>query len=246
MIWVLLFSIIFNSDNTLFLIPKVNNHIKTVVHDQGKRDAYKSIEQNIKAYRKAFIKKQKQHRKDLQRLNLSYHSKAEDYQMAIDRFTASLDTLAKKELATRIKITELFSKEESQQLIVLLHSDIIKQQKKVNKHQEKFKKKWDKTILGIANDFNTHPKSTNIKCFLKENKQQFYKHIDNYQACFLPRNTDILDPDFSNEEVAELLNMSMTIKDEMARSIIELRFYLNDLVEEDDWKKMAKQLNKVL
>ncbi len=91
MIWALAFTILFKmlGGGPSFLVPKLDNYVKKHVVENSRKEAVLEILKESKKEKKALIKKNKKHFKELKKLYKSRDTKLVDFEEVLDKILAN-------------------------------------------------------------------------------------------------------------------------------------------------------------
>lgn len=244
MLWALLFTIIFGS-NDLFVINNINKYTRKHVTDKERAAEIKEIRKEHKTIRKAFQKSGGEYIKRLSSLLLNKETSEEDFISLFEEEMKVRKDYQDHELQIRLKTRKALKKEEWDAIIDDAKKDFAKYSKYVKTNKEKTDKHvqelHDKILLIQNAEHRMHALT-----FYFEQITQYEKLIEDYYNFYFPRNKTLLDYDLTVEEWEE---MQIELNDKrlkIYRLLVEAHSSLQPHTTDQEWKFISRQLRRLV
>lgn len=230
---------------TFFLDPEVNKNVKEYVVDKEKEKQIEGIIKKMSSDQKAFFKKRKKnYTVKLKELNENYSSTQEDFVKIFADYMTELKNYQTGYWEKEVQIRNLISEEEWSQIM----------QKNLSKpSKDKTKKELDKAMDKMFDDISESCRkavsdSSKLASLLDEVEVQ--KGLaTNLVNDFLELNykdlPSIRNKDTKLEELETYTDIIDDLRSKLLRQFTELRFELVKSVNEDEWKKLSKDLEGI-
>ena len=221
-----------------FMIPKLDNYVKTHVVDDSRKDKVIVLLKDAKKKRKEVVKKNKKLLKELTKLSMSRETNQADFDQLM---TKILEAQTESQQAN-ILVTQEAQKNITSDEWVAIEADVAKSLEKSNKKRTKQAAKIEKRFLKWENLIS--------KTLTDEDKRkQAIESVDKLKTVYL-RNYKIIQDELLNEnsimyqynasetELTALQEEFINLIKEIYQTNVSTHFDLVDLSTPEEWKKM--------
>ncbi|TAJ03426.1 hypothetical protein DMA11_24145 [Marinilabiliaceae bacterium JC017] len=245
MIWALLFTLIFGGNNSLYLVPKLNKHIKRNVENKADIKELQSLLKENRKQKKAFNKTHKGFIKEFKKLNACRNTSCEEFDAVFTKAMTERKHLQKTDAKMKVASTNYISEEEWKAIIKAAQKDInkvIKQQKKEKQKQEKVFQKLNRTIRQSIEDETKKQKALEASDRLKES---FFNIIDSYNNYITNTNSTIFSYHTTKEQLMEAQTRANQLRKELHLAITDMHFEMAESTNPREFKKVIRLINKL-
>ncbi len=232
-----LMAILFGGDSP-FVIPKLDNYVKTHVVDDGRKEIVIELLKDAKSKRKAKVK---QDGKQLKKLDHLFNSR-ETSKEEMNEVVRSIIDLQTESQKANIRVNQEAQKnittEEWDAIMIDIGKGLEKTNKTLNKANAKISKaytKWENKIAKTIVDKDKNAKAVesaqNLKTVYLKNREIIQEELMN-------KNSIMYKYQEAEKELDELQNKFNQSLEEVLQSVIDTHFELVELTTEDEWKKI--------
>ena len=221
-----------------FMIPKLDNYVKTHVVDDSRKDKVIVLLKDAKKKRKEVVKKNKKLLKELTKLSMSRETKQADFDQLM---TKILEAQTESQQAN-ILVTQEAQKNITSDEWVAIEADVAKSLEKSNKKRTKKAAKVEKRFLKWENII-----SKNLTD--EDKRKQAIESVDKLKTVFL-RNYKIIQDELLNDksimyqykasetELTALQEKFINLIKEVYQTNVSTHFKLVELSTPEEWKKI--------
>jgi hypothetical protein len=246
-IFTLISLLLFGDAQQYFFVENLEKGVKEYVVDKERSNEIKMLLKEVKDETKSFNKVRKKQLKELRSMNLNVELERNDFTELFDQLAEKRSEYQRKVISQRIHAVEKIENEEWQNIIdysnAALDKQIAKAEKKKKKNEKDAFASVEKTIIKSLTNTDNQNAALSALNKLKSD-------LNDMNQGFLDINT---------KENKVLINKSASLSDGMAiseemnslrakawNSMLDFRFTLKDIAEEDQWIKIMKSLNKAV
>jgi hypothetical protein len=229
---------IFLGGDSPFVIPKLDNYVKTHVVDDGRKTIVLEYLKDAKAKRKAKVK---QTNKEIKKLDHLFNSRETTREEMNTAFAKIIETQAESQKAN-IRVNQEAQKnitaEEWNTIMLDIGDGLVKTNKKISKMNTKISKiytNWEakigKTIADKKKREKALASARNLKAIYLKNRSIVQDELMNKKSIMYQYN-------IPEDELATLQNKFIELTEEVLQAVITTHFELMELTTEEEWKKI--------
>ena len=228
------------------LILKMDKHIKEYVVDKDRQQAIKTEIKAVKKQQKSYQKDTKKHTKELKALvgDQSADQAAFDALfLAANEFETKMNEAF---IARRIRIQDLMSEEEWDQVLAASEKTFKKEKKANDKILSKGKKALAKMEKQLVGSFNDSEKKKQAELSASEFSGTLYastEEILNYNQF---DEETLIDYNAVESELLAVLENYSQEWDSMLQALVKVHMELAKIATPDEWKSVSKALKKII
>ena len=249
-LFTLLFTVVFGTSESPFILPKAEKTIKKNIEDKDRREEILTIMKNYKKEWKALEKTKKQQAKSLSKLNKDRNTDTEALAELLRTSRKQREKLNSKLIDGRIKIAGMIKQEEWDEIMKGVIIIKPKTEKKLTKAETKTLLRKDKKIAAIREEIEAAFRDTVKRKEVSEYLLRFEEDITDLiteNNTFTYKDQDVLrDQAATREEVAEVIQRLEDFREKVHHSFLDLRKNLVSLSTEENWPELSKALEKFI
>ncbi len=241
---------IFGSEDSPFLIPKIEKKIKHTITDKDRKKEILAVMKDYKKDWKALGKTKKKQVKSFGKLNKDRNA---DPQVLLDLFETSRQQRAEqnnKLINGRIKVAGLIKQEEWDNLMKGVLEVKPKTTKKLTKAEAKTLLKQDKKLMAIGDEieaaFTDSAKREEATKYLLQFEENIAELLAGSQELNYKDQEVLRNREASSEEIARVIQKLENFRTNVHQSYLDLRKKLVELSTEENWPALAKALGKFI
>lgn len=237
-------AILFGSPQNDLLLTQIGKYAKKEIVEKDRRDIVLTEIKAVKQIQKDYGKTTKKHKKAFEKLVNNHATTQAEY----DAFIVEMADYERKVnsifIPHRIVVQKALTQQELDEIVISAKKDVQKASKSTTKKLKAFKKILEKNKKNL------------IKHFDNSEVEELSLRLDDFNKKAYQYGEDILTYDPTEEEL--LLNKEATAEDllkvidanveqwkKLLNAFTHLNTELAKVVSEDDWKSVAKELNKL-
>jgi len=240
MIWALVITLLVTilGGDSPFMVPKLDNYVKTHVVDDSRKDEIIILLKDAKKKRKEVTKVNKKLLKELTKLSLSRETKQADFDQLLKKILEAQTESQKANISVTRKAQESITPEEW----AAIEADIAKSLKKSDKKRTKQAAKVEKRFLKWENIISKHIAD-------EQKSKQAVESIDKFKTVYLRNYKIIQDELVNNKSImyqykaseSELISLQkefVNLIKEVYQTSVSAHFELVELSTPEEWKKI--------
>jgi len=221
-----------------FLIPKLDNYVKTHVVDDGRKEIVLDYLKDAKAKRKAKVKQSNKEIKKLDHLFNSRTATKEDMNNAVKKI---IDLQAESQEAN-IKVNQEAQKniteEEWNAIIADMGKGLEKADKTITKANTQISKAYAKWESKIEKSIMDENKKTKALESARKLKAIYLKNREIIQAELMNKNSFMYQYKTPENKLNSLQTKFIALVQELLDAVVTTHFELIELTTEEEWKKI--------
>jgi len=232
-----LLAVIFGGD-TPFVIPKLDNYVKTHIVDDGRKQIVLESLKDAKAKRKAKLKQTNKEIKKLDHLFNSRETTKEEMNKAIKVIIDLQAESQKANIKANQEAQQNITTDEWNAIMINIGEGLTKTNKKMNKANAQISKqytKWENKIGKVIADKDKRAKAIEVA---QRIKTIYIKNREIIQSEIMNKNSAMYQYKTSEEELNVLQIQFVDLMQEAFDAVVETHFELIDLTTEEEWKKI--------
>ncbi|TAJ14456.1 hypothetical protein DMA11_05445 [Marinilabiliaceae bacterium JC017] len=245
MIWVLLFILIFAGNNSLYLVPNFDKHMKNHVENRAEIKKFQSLLKDNYKQKKTFHRAHQGFIKEFKTQNVSRTTTREEFEVLFTDIMIQRKRLQQSDAQTKLASTNYITVGEWKAIIAAAQKDIakvIKQQKKEKKRQENIFQNLNSTIRQSIKDEIKRQRALAASNRLKES---FFSIIDSYNAYITNTNSIIFSYQTTKEQLVEVATQANQLRKELHLAISDMHFEMAESTNPREFKKIIRLINKL-
>ncbi len=230
-------AMLFGGDSP-FVIPKLDNYVKTHVVDDGRKEIVLEYLKDAKSTRKASKKKNAKYIKEFKELLKSRETTREELELTIQNIKDAQAISDQANIKANIEAQKNITAEEWDAINVDIAKELAKSNKKATKLSNKLSKPYEKWKVKIAKTIVDEGKKEKAVASAEKLRVLYLKNRDSIQKEVANKNSILYQYEASKEEVDKMQDKFMTLSEEVLKAAIDTHFELVELTTEDEWKKI--------
>jgi len=221
-----------------FVIPKLDNYVKTHVVDDGRKKIVLEHLKDAKTKRKQSEKKNAKFIKELKKMLKSRETTREELELTIQKIKDNQAVSDEANIKANIEAQKNITSEEWKVINADIAKALKKPNKKANKASANLSKAYDKWKLKIAKTIVDKHKKEKAVAAAEKLRVVYLKNRDLIQKEVANKNSILYQYEASEEEVNSMQVKFMDLSAEVMQAAIETHFELVELTTEEEWKKI--------
>ncbi len=234
----LLVAAIFLGGDSPFVIPKLDNYVKTHVVDDSRKEIVLEHLKDAKTKRKQSEKKNAKFIKEFKKMLKSRETKREDLESIIQQIKDNQAISDKANIEANSEAQKNITPEEWKAINADIAKALKKPDKKASKASTSLSKAYDKWKIKIAKTIVDKDKKEKAVAAAEKLRVFFLKNRELIQKEVANENSILYQYEASEEEVDAMQDKFMDLSEEVMQAAIETHFKLIELTTEEEWKKI--------
>ena len=245
MIWALLFSLIFGGSESVLMNPKFKKHIRKHVEEKERKQQILDLVKVYEKEAKRFHKKEKKKVKEMNALNADRTTSVSEFERFFKRVMEEHLELAKKRMVLRLTIQEQIEKSEWDFLVE--DSKIVwnKNSKKRVKYIHKLNKSFEKAIFRIKRNILNEKRKQEAISIVEIFKADLIQKQKDFNGLNISERPVFQDKDVSESDLQSIQDEINLLRWDIYNAYIKAHKDLVEVLEEDEWPKIVKSINKI-
>ena len=245
MIWIaLFFALVFGATSSSSLVPNLDKHVKKHVVDKSSKKQVLEFLKEDKKQRKSTYKIQKKNLKELGTLFASRDATMEDFEKVFAEILDERQKLQEADVKVKLEIQDYIEADEWDLIVIDAKKDFTKKRKKTKKNMTKLANKFDKfeeelnkIIVNENSKKEAQAALINFENLFSDNLKAFGEYIDDDSSIIYKHKT-------TSEELIEVQDKANVLRKEIFQTYAETHFKMVENTTEEEWKPLAKQIEK--
>ncbi len=233
----LVVAILFGGDSP-FVIPKLDNYVKTHVVDDGRKEIVLESLKDAKSKRKASEKKNAKYIEEFQKMLKSRETTREELELTIQNIRDAQAISDQANIKANIETQKNITAEEWDAINADIAKGLEKPNKKATKISNKLSKTYEKWKVKIAKTIVDEGKKEKAVASAEKLRVLYLKNRDLIQKEVANKNSILYQYEASKEELNVMQDKFMDLSEEVLEAAIDTHFELVELTTEDEWKKI--------
>ncbi len=233
----LVVAILFGGDSP-FVIPKLDNYVKTHVVDDGRKEIVLESLKDAKSKRKASEKKNAKYIEEFQKMLKSRETTREELELTIQNIRDAQAISDQANIKANIETQKNITAEEWDAINADIAKGLEKPNKKATKISNKLSKTYEKWKVKIAKTIVDEVKKEKAVASAEKLRVLYLKNRDLIQKEVANKNSILYQYEASKEELNVMQDKFMDLSEEVLEAAIDTHFELVELTTEDEWKKI--------
>jgi len=232
-----LIAMVFGGDSP-FVIPKLDNYVKTHIVDDGRKEIVLEHLKDAQAKRKVSEKKNAKYVEEFQKLLKSRETTREELEVIIKNIGENQAVSDRANIESNAEVQKNINAEEWEAINADIANGLKKPNKKATKISEELGKaydKWEEKIAKTIVDENKKEKAVasaeKLEALYLKNRELIQKEVTN-------ENSILYQFEASIEELNMMQDKFMNLSEEVLQAAITTHFELIELTTEEEWKKI--------
>ena len=221
-----------------FVIPKLDNYVKTHVVDDGRKEIVLESLKDAKSKRKASEKKNAKYIKEFKKLLKSRETTREELELTIQIIKDAQAVSDQANIKYNIEAQKNITAEEWVAINADIAKGLEKPNKKATKISNKLSKTYEKWKVKIAKTVVDEGKKEKAVASAEKLRALYLKNRDLIQKEVANKNSILYQYEASKEELNVMQDKFMDLSEEVLEAAIDTHFELVELTTEDEWKKI--------
>lgn len=233
-----------------FIFPKEEKLVKHAIQDPERRKEAVHIMKIYKKDWKQLQKMRKKHEKAVKKLNKDFNADTHDMEQLLEELREKRRRLKDDMAEIRLNFQQLLTSDEWEELISQI--DALKEKRASKKERKEIKAelKRNKMLSKIEAEIEaafTDPEKVEE---VRRDLDQFEEDLSNLMFAMQEEPAELMkvirNQNATYEELTEIIEKLDNYLIQMQASFLTLRSELQELSSEDQWRKIAKALNKLI
>ncbi len=233
----LVVAILFGGDSP-FVIPKLDNYVKTHVVDDGRKEIVLEHLKDAKVKRKASEKKNAKYIKEFKKLLKSRETTKEELESIIQNIKDNQAVSDQANIKSNIEAQKNITTEEWDAINADIAKGLEKPNKKATKFSNKLNTTYEKWKVKIAKTIVDEDKKEKAVASAEKLRALYLKNRDLIQKEVTNKNSILYQYEASKEELNMMQDKFMDLSEKVLKAAIKTHFELIELTTEDEWKKI--------
>lgn len=246
MLWVLLFSLIFESNKDA---PLLSDHYKSdmkrIVEDKTRSKELITYSKNYGDLYKSFEKAEKKASKEIRLINENRNASEKDFEQYFDKRSLNINLYLDSAITLRIISAELMTSYEWGQMIEIYDRKRTKTSKDETKYREKiheFFNRFRKNTIHSLNEEN--PKRDEIITLINKLEKSIYDYVNETKKTKVWDDNRVRNKKAKRNELKAVIKRFEANFEQVYKDYKNLHFSLVEFTSEKEWKKAVKAMNK--
>lgn len=245
MIWILIFMLIMTKMDSPFAIPHLNKYVKRHVAEDSRKGEMIDILQKDKKHRKSFLKKRKQHMKELNQINFNRDATRSDFENVFAKIIKERELMQVTDAQLKMKTAELITEEEWAFIKQDATRELTKSIGDIDERFIKFDDKYDKFINNVSLIINNEERKNEVLNSLKEFRENMLSNLNLYKNLITDENTSLYKLNISQDEMDEVYKKTNQWRLNLFEGYEKNHFNIVENTTQEEWKQIAEKAKKL-